>query len=178
MSTAFKILPHYTYEDWLQWEGKWELIDGIPFAMSPAPVPQHQRIAAELNYIFITALKKSGCKKCKVYQPIDYKIAEDTILEPDVLIVCDNIEKKFLDFPPALVVEILSPSTALKDRNTKYELYQQQLVKYYLIVDPDKEQVEIYKLTGDKYQMEPFEKSCSFYLEEGCSIEVQLNEIW
>jgi Uma2 family endonuclease len=178
MSTAFKILPHYTYEDWLQWEGKWELIDGIPFAMSPAPVPQHQRIAAELNYIFITALKKSGCKKCKVYQPIDYKIAEDTILEPDVLIVCDNIEKKFLDFPPALVVEILSPSTALKDRNTKYELYQQQLVKYYLIVDPDKKQVEIYKLTGDKYQKEPFEKSYSFYLQADCSIEVQLNEIW
>jgi Uma2 family endonuclease len=178
MSTAFKILPHYTYEDWLHWEGRWELIDGIPFAMSPSPVPQHQRVAAELTYLFVSALKKFGCKKCKVYEPLDYKIAEDTILEPDALIVCGNIEKKFLDFPPTLVVEILSPSTALKDRNTKYELYQQQLVKYYLIVDADKELVEIYKLTDGKYQREKFENSYAFDLDENCEIEVSLNEIW
>ncbi|WP_301924323.1 hypothetical protein [Ferruginibacter sp.] len=38
MSSAVKILPHYTYEDHCQWEGRWEIIEGIPFAMSPAPV--------------------------------------------------------------------------------------------------------------------------------------------
>jgi hypothetical protein len=35
-------LPHYTYDDYLQWEGRWELIRGIPFAMVPAPVIRHQ----------------------------------------------------------------------------------------------------------------------------------------
>jgi hypothetical protein len=44
----FRLLPHYTYDDWLNWEGQWELIEGIPYAMSPMPVPNHQRIAANL----------------------------------------------------------------------------------------------------------------------------------
>jgi hypothetical protein len=44
MAGAIKILPHYTYSDYEQWEGQWELIDGIPYAMSPLPVPKHQKI--------------------------------------------------------------------------------------------------------------------------------------
>lgn len=46
-------LPHYTYSEYVQWEGRWELIGGIPFAMSPQPSFRHQRvsrrIAAELE---------------------------------------------------------------------------------------------------------------------------------
>ncbi len=37
-----KILPYYTYEDYLRWEGQWEVIEGIPYAMSPMPRPEHQ----------------------------------------------------------------------------------------------------------------------------------------
>ncbi|WP_262915581.1 Uma2 family endonuclease [Niabella ginsengisoli] len=60
MSSVNKLLPHYTYEDWVLWEGKWELIDGIPYAMSPSPMPRHQRIAAELRYEFTSALKEKN----------------------------------------------------------------------------------------------------------------------
>lgn len=63
MSSAYKILPHYTFNDWKIWEGKWELIDGIPFAMSPTPVPEHQRIAAELVTEFTLALRNAGMQK-------------------------------------------------------------------------------------------------------------------
>src|SRR6266542_6882844 len=128
MGIANKILPYYTYEDWVTWEGNWELIDGIPFAMSPAPTPSHQRICAKIISKLEQAVDHNHCKKCQVYNFIDYKVQEDTILQPDVLIVCGEIPKKYLDFSPSLVVEILSPSTALKDRHTKYELYQQQRV--------------------------------------------------
>ena len=134
MSIAAKYRPYYTYEDYCQWEGRWELIEGMPYAMSPAPIPSHQRVGAFLCTLFMQALKK--CKKCKVFLPLDWKIKEDTIVQPDLLIVCDRVEKKFLDFAPALVVEILSASTASKDRGEKMELYQSQQVKYYLIVDP------------------------------------------
>ena len=143
-SVKTKYLPEYTYDDYKNWEGKWELIEGHPIAMSPTPVPTHQRIAAALKFEFISAIKKSECKKCSVYDPVDYKISEDTILVPDALIVCGEIKKKFLDFAPTLVAEILSPATQLRDRNTKYELYQQQLVKYYLIVDTDKAVIEVW----------------------------------
>ncbi len=178
MGYTHKILPHYTYDDWLHWEGKWELIDGIPIAMSPAPVPQHQRVAGNLYIEFNAALKNAGCKKCKVYLPIDYRITDDTILEPDLLIVCGKIEKKYLDFPPALVVEILSPSTALRDRNTKFDIYQLQGVKYYIIVDSAKQTVEVYEHSNGEYQLKSIDNDFTFYLEEGCAITTAFSDIW
>ena len=105
--SAGKILPHYTYSDYLHWEGKWEVIEGIPYAMSPASAPRHQQISVNLSAEFSNNLKQ--CKKCQVYQPIDYILADDTILQPDILVVCKEIKKKFLDFAPSLVVEIISP---------------------------------------------------------------------
>lgn len=178
MSIANKILPYYTYEDWVHWEGKWELIDGIAYAMSPAPFPAHQRVASEINTELTFALRKSNCKSCRVYHPIDYKISEDTVLEPDILIVCGEIKKKFLDFPPALVVEILSPSTALKDRHTKYELYQQQGVKYYLIVDVDKKTVEVYELKSGKYELQPQNNSPLFNVDDDCIITPEFSKVF
>ena len=56
---ALKNIPHYTYEDYCRWEGQWELIDGIPYAMSPAPRPEHQAIATNLASEFRIALKKT-----------------------------------------------------------------------------------------------------------------------
>jgi Uma2 family endonuclease len=106
MGLANKILPHYTYDDYVHWQGRWELIEGHPIAMSPLPVPEHQRIAAELRTEFIIALRKAACKNCRAYDPIDYKISEDTILGPDILLVCGKITKKYLDFPPVLLVEL------------------------------------------------------------------------
>jgi hypothetical protein len=58
MSHAVKILPYYTYEDYVQWEGKWEVIDGISYAMSPAQTPKHQMIANSLGALFYLALQK------------------------------------------------------------------------------------------------------------------------
>src|SRR5438094_19943 len=124
MSSAIKILPHYTYEDYCLWEGRWELIDGIPYAMSPVPTPGHQLAGGNLITEFNISLKKINCKNCKVYEFIDIKIEEHTILQPDVLIVCKPVKKNFLDFPAALVAEILSPATAFKDRHVKFSMYE------------------------------------------------------
>jgi len=178
MALSNQIIPHYTYDDYINWEGRWELIDGHPIAMSPLPVPQHQRVASELRTELTLALRKTGCKNCKSYDPLDYKISDSTTIQPDVLIVCGKIEKSFLDFPPALVVEILSPSTMLRDRNTKYLIYQEQEVKYYLIVDIDKKLIEIYHLLNGKYELQPQSNSFEFYLSDDCVITPQLSNIW
>jgi len=115
MSIAAKYRPYYTYDDYCQWKGRWELIEGMPYAMSPGPGPVHQRALTLLSVEFLRAFGKY--KTCKVYPSIDWKITEDTVVGPD-LIVCDNIapEKAFLDFTPALIAEIISPATASKDR--------------------------------------------------------------
>ena len=180
MGYAQRILPNYTYDDYIHWEGRWELIEGIPHAMAPLPVPKHQRIASALNYEFVSAIKKSKCKHCFVYEPLDYKVAEDTVIQPDVLVVCGKINKKFLDFPPSLVVEILSPSTALKDRHTKFGIYETNCVKYYIIVDVDKELFEVYKLIEGKYAAVEIDlkEPINFILEDGCSINVSFSDVW
>jgi len=56
-------------------------------------------------------------------------------LQPDNSIICHQASGPFLNQAPKLIFEILSPSTAAKDRTVKYEIYQSQGVKYYIIVD-------------------------------------------
>ena len=177
---AVKILPYYTYKDYCNWEGRWELIGGIPFAMSPAPTPRHQLLILNIAFELKTAIKKSKCESCKVYDFIDTKIEEDTILQPDCSVVCKPINKKFLDFPAALVVEILSPATALKDRHTKFSLYENFGIKYYMIVDEEKEEVEIYCLKNSKYilQKNPGSTPFIFLLDNDCKIEMLIKNIW
>ena len=178
MSNAVKILPHYTYEDWVNWKGQWELIEGIAYAMSPMPVPKHQRIGSNLVIEFGNELKK--CKSCNVYQPLDYKISDEIIVQPDMLIVCGKIDKKLLDFPPALVVEILSPSTALKDRHSKFDIYQEQQIKYYLIISPDKEEAEVYTIENGSYHLQQTGRdfTYTFFIEGDCNATVDFKEIW
>lgn len=177
MGISNKIIPHYTYDDYIQWEGRWELIEGHPIAMSPLPVPEHQQLSANLIYEFKDELKKK-CKDCKVYSPLDYKVTEDTIIQPDILIVCCKITKPYLDFSPVVAVEILSPSTMLRDRNTKYLIYEQQGVKYYLIVNGDKKVIEIYQLIDRKYELQSYVNSFEFQLSDGCKISLLLDNIW
>ncbi len=178
MSALKKYLPHYTYNDWLQWEGRWELIEGHPIAMSPMPIPEHQRVAAEIRTEFTLALRNAKCSTCKAYDPIDFKISEETILQPDALIVCGKIPKSYLDFPPALVVEVLSASTEGRDRSVKYELYQNQGVKYYLIADIKSRSVEIYELIERRYMLRQTPGNFDFSLELGCNISPELGNIW
>ena len=177
MSITDKIIPKYTYKDYQYWEGRWELIEGHPIAMSPLPVPFHQQIEGNLFIEFKQALKKS-CAKCKVYLPLDYKISEYTLVQPDLLVVCNKIEKPYLDFPPVLVVEILSPSTMLRDKNTKYALYQQEGVLYYLIVDTNKKNIEIFKWIDGKYEPQNYINGYQFEFSEDCKIIPQLDNIW
>lgn len=177
MQSAVKILPHYTYGDYEQWEGQWELIDGIPYAMSPLPVPKHQWLGVNLASEFRLALK--GCKECKTYQPIDYLVADDTILQPDMLVVCGEITKKYLDFAPALVAEILSPATALKDRHSKFSIYEKQGITYYIIISPETEEAEIYRLSGDSYTLATKGKNITFSFSFGtCGANINFGEIW
>ncbi len=179
MSIAAKYRPYYTYDDYCQWEGRWELIEGMPYAMSPAPVPRHQIVGGNLYSLFKDALKKSGCKDCKPYPPIDWKIAEHTVVQPDLLIVCGKIDKKFLDFTPELVIEIASPSTASKDRGEKMELYCLQKVKYYLIVDFQFKKIEVWQFNDHQYESVPIiDENFQFVFAVNCYTSVSFQDIW
>jgi Uma2 family endonuclease len=144
-------LPHYTYEDYVQWEGRWELIKGIPYAMVPMPALRHQELCQNIAVQLVQALQ--DCQYCKAYLPVDWQIDEDTVVQPDNLVVCGkDIGGEKLTETPVLVFEILSPSTTRKDRFIKFALYEHEGVKYYCIVDPESSSVEVFELIDKKYQ--------------------------
>ena len=143
---------NYTYEDYKQWEGRWELIHGIPYAMSPAPHPQHQRIVARVWSELSTNLT---CPECEVFiSPIDWKIDQKTVVQPDVAIFCEETNKPYFTRTPPLIVEVLSKSTVLNDFNIKFKLYEAQKVRHYIIIDPDKYIADIFELQNDRYQLQ------------------------
>jgi len=145
-------LPNYCYEDYKHWEGRWELIEGIPFAMVPAPTKKHQRLSLNIAAQLDAQLGK--CPKCTTYLPIDWLINEHTVVQPDVLVVCGDPgdDEVKLTTTPELVFEVLSPSSVHKDRVIKYRLYEQAGVKYYGLVDPETDSVEIFTLDQDKFK--------------------------
>lgn len=172
MGIARKILPNYTYQDYLRWKGRWEIIDGIAYDMSPMTSPEHQRIANKLGRIFDEAIDAASCD-CVVYQPIDVKISESTVVNPDLLVVCKPIKGQTLDFPPELVIEIISPQSRLKDTITKYDLYEGFGVKYYIIIDPENCSSTVYLLDENQKFLEA--ETSNFILHNNCAIDVDIN---
>ena len=135
MSTVTKLNDKkYTYTDYSQWEGEWELIDGVAFAMSPSASTKHQRVQATLIANMWLFLKG---KPCQVYSDLDVVLSDENVVRPDILIICDKnkIKENNIQGSPDLVVEILSPSTRKTDLVIKLDLYKKFGVKEYWIVD-------------------------------------------
>ena len=157
-------LPQYQIEDYISWEGDWELIHGIPYAMSPSPGVGHQRSGRKALNVLEEALKLASCK-CEVFYELDWQVKKDTVVRPDLIVLCGaELKKDFVNQTPALVIEILSPTTEEKDRTLKAELYAEVGVVNYIIIDPLKNEIEVFILTQGKYQLN---KSPIIHLEEG-----------
>lgn len=128
----------FTWQDYLTWpdEERWEIIDGIAYAMSPAPSTKHQTVAVNLLVKFSQACAGKPCKP--FVAPTDVKLSEQDVVQPDILVVCDpaKITPSHIDGAPDVVVEILSPHTSTKDLREKKALYERAGVKEYVVVDP------------------------------------------
>lgn len=163
-------IPTYTVQDWKLWEGDWELIKGAPVAMSPSPLNKHQFMGGDLYAYFYNMLQanKTACN-CRALYEQDWIIDEANVVRPDILIACGDLDpESHITKTPVLIVEIFSQATRLKDRNTKFTLYEFCGVKYYLMADPDTNSIQVFELTDNKYkeQFAPFH----FKLTEHCSI--------
>ncbi len=155
-----KLEEKYSYADYLTWsdDERWELIDGTPYNMSPAPKWQHQDVSTFLISKIWNFLDK---KPCKVFSaPFDVVFTEeknneeiDTVVQPDISVICDK--SKLIGTgckgAPNFIIEILSESTALKDTRTKKALYEQNGVKEYWIVDTYTKSIQVYILENNKY---------------------------
>lgn len=170
-------LPHYTFDDYLQWEGRWELIDGIAYAMAPAPMKKHQALSGKMARLLDEAL--DACDTCYASLPVDWKIAEDTVVQPDNLIICESSEGFRITQAPPLVVEILSPSTRRTDEGRKYRLYESEGVTWYLIVDPEEKIVRIFENVNGGFttRMETTDETFTFD-RLPCEVTVDFSRLW
>ncbi len=156
----------YTFADVLTWDesDRIEIINGEAFMMAP-PSRVHQEISGELFGQLRDYLKG---KKCKVYHaPFGVRLFEedgdcpedvDTMVEPDISVVCDpgKLDDSGCKGAPDLIIEILSRSTQRHDRLTKFNLYQRAGVREYWIVDPDSKSVQTFTLEKGYYIAKDF----------------------
>lgn len=145
----------YTWDDYCTWwdDKRWEIIGGEAFDMTPAPTVWHQSISRELQHRLFSFF--SG-KKCQVFNaPIDVKLSEEDVVQPDIVVVCsrDQIKETHIEGPPALVVEILSPGSLRHDRVRKMDLYARFGVKEFWLVTPGPPLVEVFRLDGPSYRL-------------------------
>ena len=134
-----------------------ELLKGKILEMS-VPSPIHQEISGNLQGALFVFLKNS---KCKLYTaPFDVRFPQKgesqvyTVVQPDLCVVCDfeKIDSKGCVGAPDLVVEILSPGNSKKEMKSKFALYQEEGVREYWIVDPERELVFVYVADNKKFK--------------------------
>jgi len=139
MPLAQKTEKKFTYADYVGWpdDERWELIDGEAYDMSPAPSVRHQKIVNNIN-IFLSTHPKKKDECFAGIAPTDVVLSEYDVVQPDVFVVCDEkkITEANIQGAPDLIVEVLSPGTAIKDKREKKKLYEIYGVKEYIIIDP------------------------------------------
>lgn len=158
-TSALKEGNRYTLQEWRSWhdEERWELIDGVAYNMSPAPSVRHQRVSISVFNELVQFLGRSPC--APFYAPVDVflpgsiKDTENTVVQPDILVICDDkkIEEDGIHGAPDFIVEVLSPATGYKDLNEKRLLYERAGVKEYWLVSPDTGSVFCYALSDGRY---------------------------
>jgi Uma2 family endonuclease len=169
----------YTYADYCTWDDseRWELIDGIPYAMS-SPTWEHQGVSSELSRQIGNFLRD---KPCKVFAaPFDVRLNadtyDDTVVQPDIVVICDRSKLSGTGCvgAPEMVIEILSPSTARRDKLVKFQQYRKAGVREYWIVDSDSKTVAAHILENDEYITRAYGETdnAPVHILEGCTIEL------
>ena len=164
----------YTYADYLSWQftERVELIKGWIYKMSPAPRRLHQRVSIKLTFEIMKFLDKCNCQVYKA--PFDIRLKKnkgtdleiDTVVQPDISVFCDltKLDDRGGIGAPDLVVEITSDSTMKKDYNEKFNVYEENGVREYWIVNPDSQSMEVFTLRN-----EIFESAGIYNIREGAT---------
>ncbi len=172
-----ELLPHYTLDDYRLWEGEWELILGIPYAMAPSPTVLHQRVRMAISRQLAALLET--CTECLVLDETDWIVGEDTVVRPDVMVVCGKISGAYPTRAPKLIFEVVSASTASKDEHLKFDLYQREGVGYYVLVYPELELVKIYQhKAGCLRKQGDAGRDLWPFSWDNCRLEFDFAQIW
>lgn len=162
MGLPLRDIERHSYADYLAWpdDARYELIDGVAYAMGPAPSRRHQEVVLELARQIAAALEGSPCRP--YIAPFDVRLpragerddaAIDSVVQPDISVVCDRakLDERGCLGAPDWIVEVLSPATASRDQIAKRALYERAGVREYWLVHPVDRIVTVYLLQDGAY---------------------------
>ena len=135
-----------------------ELIDGEHF-VTPSPGSVHQLIAGNL-YFWIRTYLVGHPIGVIMLAPFDIVLTDFDVVEPDLIYFSrrrfeEIVGERNARGAPDLAVEVLSPSTRLRDEVTKRRLYERSGVREYWVVDPELETVKVYRAAAGRLVKEP-----------------------
>ncbi len=179
MTLAYQ--EYYTIEDYSHWEGEWELFEGMPYAMSPSPSVTHQSVATNLTAEIkanINNNKTEQCSKCMVLMETDWQVSQDTVVRPDVMLVCKEVDEKVI-VTPDLIIEVVSSSSTKRDEVMKFDLYQREGVRYYILAYPDNTLAKVYQnISGCFQKLDDFSKNSLELNINNCTFSIDFSSIW
>lgn len=160
MGLPLRDTAYHTYGDYLTWPDDvgYELVDGVAYLMSPAPNREHQEVVGEIFRQAANALQGNSCRA--YIAPFDVRLPKsneaddrvDTVVQPDVLVVCDQskLDQRGMRGAPDWVVEVLSPGTAGHDQTLKLAAYERAGVPEVWFVHPTDRVVTVYLMANGR----------------------------
>jgi Uma2 family endonuclease len=146
----------FTYADLITWasEERWELIEGVGYAMTPAPSQRHQEIVVELAGQIWAFLRDHPCRvftapfDVRLPAPGEDGMTASTVFQPDLLVVCERekLDGRGVVGAPSLIIEVTSPATAGRDLREKRLAYEHAGVVEYWVISPADATVQVYTL--------------------------------
>jgi Uma2 family endonuclease len=155
----------YTYADYLTWQfpERVEIIKGWVHQMSPTPSRYHQYVLGNIHTFINLHLMKTSCNT--YIAPFDVMLINKrkssadnevkTVVQPDCCIVCDDsklIDKGCMGSPD-MIVEVVSKGNTKRDVKEKFDLYEENGVLEYWIVQPSESTVSVFDLVNNKYEL-------------------------
>lgn len=185
MSALRKLAPT-PEEDYLAMphvEGRrWEFVDGQVYAMSE-PTDAHEQIAGNIFAALLNHLRKNKCRVFKGNKRVRIEFLNRIMhYYPDVMVICDppSGEERYKE-NPALVVEVLSPSTEGTDIREKMFAYlNSQSVRHYVIIAQEKMEITIYRRTEPPagWEVETLDKAADVLRLPDFGFEMKVADVY
>ncbi len=130
---------------------RYELLGG-EIIVTASSAKKHVRVSYRLARMLSDHVEQNDLGEI-LPAPIDVKITPFDVVVPDIIFLSKSrvniFGEQYVDGPPDLVVEVLSPSTRVRDGTTKLNLYARTGVAEYWIVDPDRASVTVHVLQAN-----------------------------
>lgn len=144
-------LDYDDYAEFPEDSNRYEILEG-DLLVTPAPSPLHQRVSKRLQRALEAYFEARNLGEV-FNAPIDLILTHHDVVQPDLVVVTapGQVSGRGIEGAPALVVEVLSPGTRVRDRTVKARRYAELGIPHYWLVDPEHHSVECYRREGATY---------------------------